>query len=204
MYYQNYEDYMRSMLGYQNPNGMETPTYMMPDDYGFEDEQRDDTTDYDNMYPEIYRIVYPMVCKACDDNTKPITEETIDEMTNTIFVNLEASSEQVNVKMELKNGDVRNPNAKQEPLKETRQNSALRDLIRILLIRELLRRRPGRPPMRPRPPFPGGPGRPPMPPRPPFPGGSGRPPMPPRPPFPGGSGRPPMGPRGMEVPPYYY
>lgn len=28
MYYQNYEDYMRSILGYPNVN-----TYQMPDDY---------------------------------------------------------------------------------------------------------------------------------------------------------------------------
>ena len=52
--------------------------------------------------------------------------------------------------------------------KETRQiNRNLRDLIQILLIRELLRRRrPGRPPMPPRPPMPGPGPRPPM--RPPF------------------------------------
>ena len=60
------------------------------------------------------------------------------------------------------------------------RNRTLRDLIRILIIRELLGR-PGfpgnRPPMRP--PFPGRPPRPPM--RPPFPGGpGGRPPMMPR------------------------
>lgn len=201
MYYQNYEDYMRSMLGYPNPSGMEMPTYMAPDDYYIEEDTRDNIENYENMYPEIYRIVYPMVCKACDDNTKPITEETIDEMTNIIFVNLEASSEQVNVKMELKNGDVRNPNAKQEIPKETRQNNTLRDLIRILLIRELLRRRHGRPPMRPRPPFPGGPGRPL---RPPFPGGMGRSSIPPHPQFTGGMGNSLMGQRGMEIPSYYY
>ena len=59
----------------------------------------------------------------------------------------------------LKNGDVRNPNAKEPEVRnETRQrNFLLRDLIRILILRELLRRRqrPPMPPMRPpRPPMP--------------------------------------------------
>lgn len=201
MYYQNYEDYMRSMLGYPNQNRMEMPTYITPDDYYMEEETKDNIENYENMYPEIYRIVYPMVCKACDDNTKPITEETINEMTNIIFSNLEPNSEQINVKMELKNGDVRNPNAKQEMSKETRQNNTLRDLIRILLIREVLKRKHGRPPMRPRPPFPGGPGRPP---RPPFPGGMVRIPMPPHPQFIGETANSLIGQRGMEIPSYYY
>lgn len=185
MYYQNYEDYMRNMLGYSNPNNMEMPTYMMQDDY-YQDGMND-MTDIENMYPDIYRKVYPMVCRACDTNTKPLTEDTIEEMVNSIVLNIEGNNEQVNVKMELKNGDVRNPNAKQE-LRETRQpsNNFLRDLIRILLIRELIRRRPNRPGMGPRPPFPGGPNRPPM-----GPGG--------RPPYLGAPNRP----RGINNP-YYY
>ena len=71
---------------------------------------------------------------------------------------------------------------KVEETNEKRQfNSGLRDLVKILLIRELLNRpRPPRPPVRP-----------PMPPRPP------RPPM--RPPFgPGPGGRPPF-PREFEI-----
>ena len=67
---------------------------------------------------------------------------------------------------------------KESVIKENRgedrqfRNRNLRDLIQILIIRELLRRR--RRPMPGRPPFPGG--------RPPFPGGPGmgRPPMMPR------------------------
>ena len=62
-----------------------------------------------------------------------------------------------NTRAPLKNGDVRNPNAKEPELRsDTRQrNFLLRDLIRILILREF-----GRPGMRP--PFP--PGRPPRPP----------------------------------------
>ena len=182
MYYQNYEDYMRNMLGYNNPNPMEMPTYMLQDEYY--QEGINDVSDIENMYPDIYRKVYPMVCRACDTNTRPITDDTIEDMINSIVLNIDGNNEQVNAKMELKNGDVRNPNAKQE----TRQqgNSFLRDLVRILLIRELIRRRPNRPGMGPRPPYPGTPIRPGM-----GPGG--------RPNYPGG----PIRPRGMKNP-YYY
>ena len=82
----------------------------------------------------------------------------------------------------------KNIDKRQTQERETRSprpvNRNLRDLIKILLLRELLNRPGNRPPVRPpRPPFPGGPG------RPPFPGGPGpgRPPM-----------RPPMMPRGLE------
>ena len=92
-------------------------------------------------------------------------------MTDEIYVNFEAEDTQTsNMRTPLKNGDVRNPNAKEpEVRQETRQrNFLLRDLIKILILRELLKnRRPNRPP------FP--PGRPPMPPP--------RPPMGPGNPF---------------------
>lgn len=182
MYYQNYEDYMRSVLGYPNstPN-----TY---DDYYDEMTQATPNIleEREEWYPEIYRIVYPMVCKTCDDiGNRDITEQLIDEMTNNIYINLEVEEKEDEApKQELRNGDVRNPRAK-EPERETRQrrpnNPALRDLIRILILREIFDRRRPRPPVRPpRPPMPG--------PRPPFPGG-------PRPSFPGGPGMPPPMPR---------
>lgn len=182
MYYQNYEDYMRNVLGYPNQN--QEPTYQFQNDF-----YPEINTEDEQLYPEIYRIIYPMVCKICDEKEgMPLTNQLLEEMTNTIYSNIEPEiEEEVPEKREvLKNGDVRNPNVKiQEP--QTRQrvpNRTLQDLIRILLLRELFqRRRPN-----PRPPFPGGPGmgpgpRPPMPPRPPFPGGPGmgpgpRPPMP--------------------------
>ena len=131
----------------------------------------------DTMYPEIYRIVYPMVCKVCMQNSqREITRELIDSMTEEVYTNIEPEERQspsnTTSRPILKNGDVRNPNAKEpETRSETRQsNFLLRDLIRILILRELIRRRrpdhgPG--PMPPRPP------RPPMPPRQP------RPPQPP-------------------------
>ena len=189
MNYQNYEEYMRSVLGYSP---------YVENDYTYTDEQEDiyaysndaipntQVQDVTPFYPEIYKIIYPMVCKVCNVNaSRELTKELLEQMINEIYSNVEPEQEvesSVRNQVPLKNGDVRNPNAKEPvaPVKETRQtNFLLRDLIRILILREW--GRPNRPPMRPT--FPGG--RPPM-----GPGGPGNM-QPPRP----GPGRPPMGPQ---------
>jgi hypothetical protein len=171
MYYQDYDDYMKKVLGYQT-NPMENltyqPTYQAAVDPYNNPNVQSMAEERTEMYPDIYKIVYPMVCKVCDENAgMPVTDEAVEEMTNTVYSNVEADVDvniEANVKKEVnnRNGDVKNPNAK-EPERETRQrrpgNRLLRDLIRILILRELFDRRP------PRPPFPG-----PRPPRPPFPG----------------------------------
>ena len=156
-----YEEYMRSVLGYQPMNN----TYDMNYDYW---EMPNMTAmnviqiqELENCYPDIYRFVYPMIQKACNQNTKPITKELVDSMTDEIYFAIEDKEMQDNRQKEEKSED-----------RQIRRNTNLNDLIRILILRELLGR-PGFPD------FPGGrPPRPPMrPPRPPM-----RPPMgPPRP-----------------------
>ena len=110
-------------------------------------------------------------------------------MTDEIYFALESKNEtqlNINLKNDVRtssNANVRKAevNVTENSKGETRQfNSGLRDLVKILLIRELLNRPrpfPPRPPVRP--PMPPGPGpRPPRPPmRPPF-GPGGRPPFP--------------------------
>ena len=178
---QSYEDYMRSVLGY-SPYVQNNYTYNEPEDmYNQEtlmqEENMRNSQDVTPFYPEIYKIIYPMVCKVCNINSsRDLSNELLEQMTDEIYRNVEPEEEPVQTRAPLKNGDVINPNSK-DPLpktKETRQtNFLLRDLIRILLLREW--GRPTRPPVRP-------PYRPPMPPPPPpRPGNNGRPPMPPRP-----------------------
>lgn len=177
MDYQNYEDYMRSVLGYNSGN-IYANTYGANNDYYYNtmpDMDTNfttvDTERLNEFYPEIYKLIYPMVCKVCNQNSnREITKDLIDKMTEEIYINFESDERENTMRSAppLKNGDVRNPNAKEpEMVHETRHgNFLLRDLIRILILREF-----GRPP---RPGFPGG--------RPPI-----MPPPPPRPP------RPPMG-----------
>ena len=170
--------------------------------------QNSSNDEIEECYPEIYKIVYPMVRKACTNNSEPMTPELIKRMTDDIYSSIEAdniiniSNVNINLTNDIKNTENRSTNITRNNLRqdnkstseykenknseikredrgvenrgEDRQfrNRNLRDLIKILLIRELLGgiRNPGRPPMPPsrppmRPPFPGGPG---MPGRPPF------------------------------------
>ena len=147
-----YEEYMRSVLGYQpmNTYDMNYNNWEMPNMTAMNVMQMQELED---CYPEIYRIVYPMIQKACSQNTRPLTRGVIDSMTDEIYFAIE-DKEMVENRDKDENSEDR----------QIRRNTNLNDLIRILILRELLGR-PG---------FPGG--------RPPRPG-------PPRPPM-----RPPMGP----------
>ena len=132
------------------------------------------TGNLEDEYPEIYRIVYPMVQKICERNMgRQMSSKLIDDMTNEIYENVEPSMTEVNLNVQVR-GEEKSVNVKandKKEIRETRQrrNPLLNDLIRILILREL---GIGRPIFRPRPPFPEGPGGPGMP---------GRPPMGPRP-----------------------
>lgn len=185
MNYQNYEEYMRSVLGY-SPYADRNYTYTdeQEDIYNYANEiamNNMPSQDLTAFYPEIYKIIYPMVCKVCNMNSNSeITKDLLEQMTDEIYRNVEPEEQQTTrIEQPLKNGDVINPNAKEakQQVRETRQtNFLLRDLIKILILKEL--GRPNRPPVRP--PFPPGGGRPPV-------GGPGMAP-------PNRPGRPPMGP----------
>lgn len=184
MYNETYDEYIRSILGYP-PVG--TYNYQ---DYNTNNFEARSEMELEKCYPEIYKIVYPMVTKKCTNIRGNLSNEDIENMTDEIYYALEERNEiQLNINLtnevrttESTNGKIgKMPDKKAEvkvtetteEKRETRQiNRGLRDIIKILLIRELLNR-PGRPgrPHNPRPPMPGpggpGPGpRPPM--RPPF------------------------------------
>ena len=133
MNYQDYDDYMRNLMGYPN---MRTSMLQYSNMETYSD-------DLERMYPEVYRVVYPMVCFACDNIRTPITEEMVDMMTDDIYDRVEADG-RINIDISV---EVRNTQANSEDEQETRQrrprrrNRFLRDLIRILLLRELLGRR---------------------------------------------------------------
>ena len=192
MYNKTYDDYIRSILGYPARNQFEQ----------FNQEQKEqqeyrnpifetninisgNNVELENSYPEIYKIVYPMISKKCENmRSSNITKDDIENMTDEIYYALESKNEtQVNINLsnnisttKTSNNLNRKPKVNvSETTGEKRQlNGGLRDLIQILLIRELLNRR--RPPFRPPMPNPPGPGpRPPM--RPPLRPGPGRPPF---------------------------
>ena len=177
----SFDNYIRSVLGYPTNN-----MYMsnVADEYSVPYDSNND--DLEDCYPEIYKIVYPMISQRCSRVSEPVTREMVENMTDEIYSAIEVNNE-INLNINLQNTTINSKNqaitgtsqahreiTKQENRGENRQvgNRNLRDLIQILLIRELLRKR--RRPMPGRPTFPGG--------RPPFPGGPGpgRPPIMPR------------------------
>lgn len=158
-----YQDYINSIIGSTNRNQMNfenTPFSVAPNVYNMELER---------YYPEIYKILYPMIQSACMRNTKPLTEETLNEMVKDIYSNFNAEDvNDVRSSSKLKDSSSTSKTSSKTDSSETRNrgeervirpnNYVLNDLIRILLIRELLGRpgnfppnRPGFPP--PRPPF---------------------------------------------------
>lgn len=148
MNYQDYDEYMRSVMGYQNMRtSMNQPmnpamTQTMPQFTNMNTY----TDDLERMYPETYRIIYPMVCFACDNLRTPVTEETVDMMTDDIYDKVEADGRiNIEISVEVRNDEESQENRQRRP---RRRNRFLRDLIRILLLRELIRRR-RRFPMRP-------------------------------------------------------
>ena len=186
MYDNQYEEYIRSVLGYPttanmnqnhiNQNQMYQAEYPNPSQINMRN-------DLEEFYPEIYKIIYPMVQKACDGNMGANSREEIEQMTDEIYSAIEDSN-QINVNINLGNTisttnmnrmQNRNEMSKEEVQKKSSErqeienrnaevesriiprNNNLRDLIKILLIRELLRRRhnhfPPRPPHHPRPPM---------------------------------------------------
>lgn len=188
MYYQNYEDYMRSILGYpiqlSNTN-MSTYNNSANINYEYVTQTPRYSSEILDLYPEIYKILNPMVCKICESNTKPITRELIEQMTDEIYLNLESdpssfeNDDIVNVRVNLppeknknttksavndvKKGrenraeDSTENSTENRENRQRRRNNILRDLIRILILNQLLggNIRPPRP-RPPRPPYPGG------------------------------------------------
>ena len=107
MYYQSYEDYMRQVLGYpvNAPNVYESYNFRnnqnFQDTYCLENQVNLSMTEEEikGCYPEIYNLVYPMVCKVCETNTQQITKELIEKMTDEVYSAIEDTSTVVNVRV---------------------------------------------------------------------------------------------------------
>ena len=122
MYYKNYEDYMRAVLGYPierqntysnysnnylqaNNTNLATQYMQAENSYTVTNNKKYNENDFLSFYPEIYKIVNPMVCKICENNNEPITKELIQKMTDEVYNNLEetATTTVVNVNASFNN-----------------------------------------------------------------------------------------------------
>lgn len=177
-----YEDYLQNYWGYPINNYTNTYDQNLDDyQYGYNSNRSNleygyfpyqpnyqkrglSISEMEELYPETYKIIYPMVKKVCANNSRFISNEVIEEMANEVYSNVETSTVELNITL---NNNLRGEkSAKSENTQEHRGgiNNGLMDIIKILILRELIDRpckspncRPG-----PRPPYP------PYPPRPPF------------------------------------
>lgn len=186
---QSYEEYIRNILGYPNnmTSSMLDREFNDNNSYNMYYRASTENNMLENCYPEIYKIIYPMVTTACKNNTMPITTQLVENMTDEIYSAVESNTEigiNITLKNQVKTTQNRENNIKQGTQRDVKANTNmstkkevenrgedrqfrnrnLRDLIKILLIRELLENLgfpPQRPPVPPRPPvrppFPGGP-----------------------------------------------
>lgn len=133
--YRNYEEYMQSVLGYNAPNNGNT--YMEQDYYDMA-RVNQNMQDVNSLYPEIYGIVYPVVQKVCSRRSGySISKEQIEQMVDEVYDVVEPREEMEDTRENVRNGDVKNPRAK-ETRRPRPTNYLMRDLIKILLLRELL------------------------------------------------------------------
>lgn len=126
MFYPSYEDYMRDIFyfnGLQNNNS--GYPYM-----GFNSQNLND------YFPNIYKIVNPVVQKVVSGNNYQFTNE--ESVNNIVNVVLGITSGDINT---LENsGNTNDANRKQTPSSNNQQdnsNALLKDLIKILTIKEL-------------------------------------------------------------------
>ena len=100
MYYQNYEDYMRSILGYpiereNTYNNQYNANLQLNSNDTFFENINNNLTEEEvaDLYPEIYKILNPMVCKICDENRETLSKDLITRMTDEIYDNFEEKNE---------------------------------------------------------------------------------------------------------------
>ena len=144
---QTYDDYIRDILGFQNHNMNMYESQNRYDDMystNYDVAYRHETIneDLERHYPEIYRIIYPMVVRKAQFVTGPLTRELIDGLTDEIYSAVEDDTE-------MNPEDTTEIDESGEMVEDRSccrrrrrpKNPGLRDLIQVLLLRDLIRRR---------------------------------------------------------------
>lgn len=153
MYYENYEDYMRSILGYKIEN-----KNIYQSDYSNEIERSNNafcknSNELNDYYPKIYKIINPIVRNLCNRNDLNINKENIEKIVEEVYKTIEYNNEiNINIKIEnnTKEREIGNRNNynnynnynKQNVIKNSSYNDSiiLKDLIRILILNEIIRK----------------------------------------------------------------
>lgn len=131
MFYPNYEDYMRDIFYF---NGLQNTNTAYPYMMGFNNQNLND------YFPSIYKIVNPVIQKVVSGNNYQFTnEESVNNIVDVVLGitagdinNLENNGN--NDKRQNQNTNCNNNNCSQD---NKENNMLLRDLIKILTIKEL-------------------------------------------------------------------
>ena len=94
----------------------------------------------ENLYPDSYKVIYPMVIASCRNVTMPITEDTIERMVCDIY-DKAVSNTKISVSLTVETTNRESSEDRQmpnRPPRKPRRNPFLNDLIRILILRELI------------------------------------------------------------------
>lgn len=207
MYYQNYEDYMRSVLGYP-VNSQDT--YQM--NYYNENRNNNYEKELEDLYPDVYKTINPFVIDVCSRCNGSVTRDSLEDMIEEVYSKIENNEINIDINV-INNSDItstsnsareaENRSVTQNASRASYNRNSMQNISNETLkrssdasdIRETRQRRPNNPFLRDLikilildrllGQFSNRPGRP-YPPRPPYPGipggqDLGRPPMPPRP-----------------------
>ena len=136
MFYPNYDDYMRDVFYF---NGLANSGM-----WGM------NNSNLDILYPSIYRIIYPVVKRVVSGNNFQFAnDDTVSNATNMIYEIVEGDTNlsqttgnQSNTQNNQSNNNV---NINLNNNKTISNDSLLKDLIRILVIRELISKNNVRP-----------------------------------------------------------
>jgi len=149
----DYDDYMYgmrnyNMMGYNMNDPMMNANFMnnnsMNNNY-INYNMQSNMNNIESMYPEMYNRIYPLVVKACDSiryttmGNNVISRSMIDDLTQNIYLNI-ADSDMLSEDEESNENCNSNSDKNSESNCRNRKPNILRDLIKILLIRELVRR----------------------------------------------------------------
>lgn len=118
-----------------------------------------------SLYPSIYRILNPVISRIVSNNNQPITEDLLNNMTDTVFNIVEGqmdfgddqvqgsnrvdnqstnssnnTSNNNSLNRSNESGKSNNQNAQTSNTRHYKNDSLLRDFIKILIIKELLSR----------------------------------------------------------------
>ena len=126
MFYPSYEDYMRDMFYF---NGLQNNNM----NYPFMGYNSQNLNDY---YPQIYKIVNPVVQKVVSGNNYQFTNE--DSVNNIVDVVVGITAGDINNLENVGNNSAKQSNSSNSGSTQSQENNMLlKDLIKILTIKEL-------------------------------------------------------------------